>query len=518
MTKILSRLENQAVVVGSGLAGLLTALSLAPTPVVLVTRSKLGAETSSAWAQGGIAASLGDDDHAGLHIADTLAAGHGLCDEEAVRTIITQAPDAIAMLERFGVRFDRDAHGKLVFGLEAAHGRRRIVHVGGDGAGAAIVKALIDAVRHTPSITVLEGVEAHRLLVDDHGVCGLLCSANGVALYLKSRRAVLATGGIGGLFEATTNPAGNFGQGIALAARAGAVLADMEFVQFHPTALDTGRMPPSMPLPLVSEALRGEGAILINEKGERFMAAIPGAELAPRDVVARAIASQIRQGGHVFLDARKAIGTRFPQRFPAIDQFCRQVGVDATTDPIPVTPAVHYHMGGVATDLGGRSSLPGLWVAGEAACTGLHGANRLASNSLLEAAVMGARVGADIQQSEFARQAGLDAGHTAVAAPDPALVRPLVSRHLGILRHGAGIDQAVAQLLPLAIEDGPAGDPAIVALLVAVFAANRRESRGSHARTDFPGTVTMAVRQKMTLAEALDRAGAGQHEPLARSA
>jgi L-aspartate oxidase len=507
-------LSGHVVVVGSGLAGLITALSLSPMLVVLVTRSKLGAETSSAWAQGGIAASMGDDDHADLHIADTIAAGHGLCDPEAVRTIITEAPRAIATLERHGVRFDREAGGKLVLGLEAAHGRRRIVHVGGDGAGAAIVKTLTDAVMRTPSITVLEGVEARRLQVNDRGVCGLLCAdATGALLHLKSTRAVLATGGVGGLYDATTNPTGNFGQGIALAARAGAMLADMEFVQFHPTALDTVQMP----LPLVSEAVRGEGAVLLNEKGERVMQAIAGAELAPRDVVARAIASEINRGGRVFLDARTALGSHFPQRFPAIDRLCKQAGIDAVKDPIPVRPAVHYHMGGVATDLSGRSSLPGLWVVGEAACTGLHGANRLASNSLLEAVVMGERAARDIGGTEAMVQ-GADIATRLPAIASATRLRPIVSRHLGLIRNAAGIGEAIAQFLPFALREGTERDPAIVALLIAVFAANRRESRGAHTRSDFPETAPTAQQQMMTLEQALSLAGVDRHEPLARSA
>ena len=511
-------LTGHVVVVGSGLAGLITALSLAPMPVVLVTRSGLGAETSSAWAQGGIAASLGDDDRADLHIADTLVAGHGLCDEQAVRTIITAAPQAISTLERYGVRFDRDCRGKLVLGLEAAHCRHRIVHVGGDGAGAAIVAALVETVRNTGSITVLEGVEGRRLKVDDHGVRGLVCSAGNSMLYLASTRVVLATGGLGGLYDATTNPAGNFGQGIALAARAGALLADMEFVQFHPTALDVSRMP----LPLVSEAVRGEGAVLINEKRQRFMATTDGGELAPRDVVARAIAREISRGGRVFLDTRSALGPKFPIRFPAIDRFCYTAGINAVDEPIPVRPAAHYHMGGVATDLTGRSSIPGLWVVGEAACTGLHGANRLASNSLLEAVAMGDRAARDIKGSKTGRsvteRAVTEDTDYLPQPSDATRVRPIASRHLGLIRSGGGLDDAIASLLPLVEQDGDESDPAIVALLIAVFAANRRESRGAHARTDFPVAAPTATRQMMTFAQVLDLASARRHQTLARSA
>lgn len=509
----LDRGTHDCVIVGSGIAGLVTALSLAPMRVMLVTRSTLGAESSSGWAQGGIAASMDDDDDADLHIADTLAAGHGLCDVEAVRTIVSAAPAAIALLERHGVHFDRDAHGRLALGLEAAHGRRRIVHVQGDGSGAAIVNALADAVLRTPSITVLESVEARRLIVDEHRVSGLVCATADGTIQLPARRIVLATGGIGGLYGATTNPAGNFGQGIALAARAGAALADMEFVQFHPTALDTGEMP----LPLVSEAVRGEGAILLNERGERFMRSSAGAELAPRDVVARAISGEIERGGRVFLDARPALGARFADRFPAIDRLCRQAGIDPTRTPIPVCPAVHYHMGGVATDLHGRSTVAGLWVVGEAACTGLHGANRLASNSLLEAVVMAERAARDITGSTD--RAPATTWPVLIAPrPDPEAIRTIATRHLGLFRDERGLETAVAHLAPLVLQDGVASDPATVALLVAVFALRRRESRGAHARTDFPAPASVASRQAMTLADALDLTGLHLSPSLSRSA
>jgi L-aspartate oxidase len=268
----------------------------------------------------------------------------------------------------------------LLLGLEAAHGRRRIVHAGGDRSGSEIMRALIAAVRQTPSITVLDGVEARRLLVADGRVAGVLAASATETLVLPASRVVIATGGLGGLYRHTTNPLGALGQGVALAARAGAVLADMEFVQFHPTALDVGLDP----MPLVSEAVRGEGAVLIDESGGRFTD-----ELKPRDQVSRAVWRHLGDGHPVFLDAREALGTRFAARFPAIAAHCRAAGLDPARDAIPVRPAVHYHMGGIAVDAEGRSTVPGLWAAGEVAATGLHGANRLASNSLLEAAVCG---------------------------------------------------------------------------------------------------------------------------------
>ncbi|MFB9949756.1 L-aspartate oxidase [Rhizobium puerariae] len=516
MTELPNRLAGRVAIVGSGLAGLVTALTLAPQPVVLVTRAGLGAETSSAWAQGGIAASLGADDNADLHLADTLAAGDGLCDVAAAASILKAAPAAIAMLEKFGVRFDRTADGVFSLGLEAAHSRRRIVHVEGDGSGAAIVRALVEAVRKTPSITVLGDVEARRLLVDDGRISALLCATRSGALVLPASRIVLATGGLGGLYEATTNPVGNYGQGVMLAARAGAELADMEFVQFHPTALDS----PRRPLALVSEAVRGEGAVLVNEKGERFLVREPGAELAPRDVVARAISAELGRGGRVFLDARKALGRKFASRFPAIDGLCREAGIDPSTDLIPVRPAVHYHMGGVATDINGRSSVPGLWAVGEAASTGLHGANRLASNSLLEAAVMGMQAARDIA-GVLAPTDGTAATAPATGLPPPAdlsMVPPVVSRHLGVLRNAGAMHDAIASLLPLIESEEASSDPALVALLIAVFASLRRESRGAHARPDFPLKLASAERRTMRLAEALDIARETASHPLARSA
>ena len=512
MTEVFEQLAGRTVIVGSGLAGLMTALTLAPEPSVIVTRAVLGAETSSAWAQGGIAASVGADDSSALHLADTLAAGDGLCDPTVAAGIIAEAPAAIAALEQAGVRFDRNAAGQLSIGLEAAHSRRRIVHAEGDGSGAAIIGALVEAVMRTPVITVLEGFEARRILMDGERVAGLLCATANRAAILPTSRVVLATGGIGGLYEATTNPMGNFGQGIALAARAGAALADMEFVQFHPTALDSRRRP----LALVSEAVRGEGASLVNERGERFMALISGAELAPRDVVARAISAEIARGGRVFLDARDALGSRFAARFPVIATLCGEAGIDPATDLIPVRPAVHYHMGGVATDANGRSSVPGLWVAGEAASTGLHGANRLASNSLLEAVVMGMRAARDISATDMRATRFVKADALPVPI-DASLVRPIVSRHFGVLRNAGAIQGAIAALLPLAEGNGPAADPAVVALLIAVFASLRMESRGAHARTDFPLKFGDAKRRRMRLADALDIARATPPYSLAYS-
>lgn len=501
------------IVIGSGIAGLTTALALAPHKVLLITKAGLGEQTSSAWAQGGIAAAVGADDSAELHLADTLAAGDGLVDETAARSILADAADAIHWLESKGARFDRHTDGAFALGLEAAHSRRRIIHASGDASGASVVNALLRQVRDTPSITVMAGAQAQRLLVADGRIAGVIVIQEGAARTIMSGAVVLATGGIGGLYEATTNPIGNFGQGIALAARAGAVLSDMEFVQFHPTALASTRTP----LALISEAVRGEGAHLLNERGERFMADVPGAELAPRDVVARAISAEIARGGQVFLDARPALGDRFAARFPSITALCLEAGIDPGRQAIPVRPAVHYHMGGVATDLNGRTSVEGLWAVGEVACTGLHGANRLASNSLLEATVMGLSAAQDIAKTDTRPgPAYLETVEPRrVSLPDASLMS-LVTRSLGVLRQEAGLEQAIALLRPLALEQG--SDAALVALAIAAFAVERRESRGAHARTDYPQSHAQAERQRMSLPEIIERTRALDNAPLAKSA
>jgi len=306
--------RGRVVIVGAGVAGLMTALELAPRPVAVLSKGPVGAESSTLWAQGGMAAALGANDSPAQHAADTMAAGDGLCDAAVVDRFARAAPAAIEKLARFGARFDRTNEGGFALGLEAAHCRPRIVHATGDGAGRELMRALIAAARATPSIEILERFEARRIVVEDNSVRGVLTVGPGGPVLFATDKAVIATGGIGGLFEESTNPLGSFGQGLALAARAGAALGDMEFVQFHPTALDIA----ARPTPLVSEAVRGEGAILIDETGDQFMRDVPGQELAPRDVVARAIWRRRARGRRVFLDARAAIGTHFETRFPII--------------------------------------------------------------------------------------------------------------------------------------------------------------------------------------------------------
>jgi L-aspartate oxidase len=506
--------RGTAIIIGGGLAGLSAALALAPEPVILLSKAPLGIEASSSLAQGGIAASLGPDDDLAHHLADTLKAGDGLCDERVARTILAAAPDAIEGLIRLGVLFDRDGKGRLVLGLEAAHSRRRIVHAGGDSTGREIMRTLARSVRETPSITLMEGASARRLFIEDGALRGVLVDSNrGGPVIFATERAVIATGGIGGLFQYGTNPAGSWGQGLALAAKAGALMADLEFIQFHPTALDSS----SFPLKLISETVRGEGAILVDEAGYRFMASVPGAELAPRDIVARAVWQHMAAGHRVFLDARDIPGLDFPHRFPAITRFCHEAGVDPVTELIPVRPAAHYHMGGIAVDLAGRTSIEGLWACGEAACTGLHGANRLASNSLLEAAVCGRFVAESVKGTAPGRKRKPHSGEYEyrIIATDPSSVRRILSRAAGVLRSADSLATAADQLLPLTLERGVASDSAAIGLMIVIAALNRQESRGAHARSDFPNRAAKARRTVLRFAEAIAAAQELVSEPVA---
>ncbi|HLZ65308.1 MAG TPA: L-aspartate oxidase [Aliidongia sp.] len=505
MTIDTRELAGRPVIVGAGLAGLIAALTMAPRPVVVVTKMPLGTGAASCWALGGLAAAVLPGDAPALHGADTIAAGAGLCDPAIVARIVGAAPAAVETLLRLGVPFDRDAQGQLLASLEAAHGRARVLHIGGDTSGREIMKAIVAAVRATPSITVLEA-EAHRLVVGSR-VEGVALGRDGEGFVLPTGQVLLATGGLGGLWRHTTNPPGAIGQGPALAARAGVPLVDLEFMQFHPTAVDTG----ADPMPLASEALRGDGAILVDETGRRFMADIPRAELAPRDVVARAVWAELEAGRRVFLDGTATIGARFPSRFPAITAVCRAAGIDPATMPIPIRPAAHYHMGGIMTDEQGRTGLDGLWAAGECASTGLHGANRLASNSLLEAVVMGEAAARDMMAAETAP---LPAASPEVAVPPPdpvglADVRRLLTAHVGVLRDAAGLRHAILGLAPIVERGSAAATPALAALMMAVAALDRTESRGGHTRTDHPKAVeALARRRPLTAAEAARRLAA----------
>ena len=490
----LTRNTDNVVIVGGGLAGLFCALKLAPRPVTVISAAPLGQGASTAWAQGGIAAAVAEGDSAEAHAADTVAAGAGLVDETIALGIAREAGARIHDLLRYGVPFDRDLEGRLAVGREAAHSARRIVHVRGDMAGQAIISALTEAVRATPSIRVIEGYAAEALLTEDGAVTGLqlrkVGDAGAIPLTIASRAVVLATGGIGHLYAVTTNPAEASGLGLAIAARAGAVIADPEFVQFHPTAIMAGRDP----APLATEALRGEGATLINDRGERFMPARhPLAELAPRDIVARGVFAEITAGRGAFLDAREALGARLAEEFPTVYASCIAAGIDPASQPIPVAPAAHYHMGGIAVDAHGRSSLRGLWAGGEVSSTGAHGANRLASNSLLEAVVYAARIAEDINGSNISAPGRLqatpmDMRNSARSAPSEASLRAMMSSHVGVIRDGERLAEAVRAFACIERDAGNVTlrNMATTALLVAASAWARRESRGAQYRMDYP--------------------------------
>ena len=489
-------------VIGSGIAGLRAALSLADAGDVVILTKADPRESNTGYAQGGIAAALGSDDNTQLHVQDTMAAGDGLCSAPAVDVLVTEGVRYVRELIDWGAEFDRDAEGGLALGREAAHSVRRVLHAR-DATGREIARLLWSRVSGSARIRVVDDAQATALLGTD-GTCegaGYVAS-DGTRGEVRAPRTLLATGGAGQVFRETTNPAIATGDGIAMAALAGARVADLEFVQFHPTALSV----PGAPRFLLSEALRGEGARLVNGDGERFVGRYEEAgDLAPRDRVSRAIVREIeRTGGPVYLTMAHLDHGFVRQRFPTIAQACARAGLDLATDRIPVSPAAHYVMGGVETDLHGRTSLPQLFAAGEAACTGVHGANRLASNSLLEGLVFGARAAVAMQQPLCPAELlahdvatwSVTPG-TTVSVPDADTVRDLMWRRAGLLRDDAGLTAAVGQLTKWAA--AAAGDRTVVdehrrrvrslivvGLLIARAALRRQESRGGHYRTDFP--------------------------------
>lgn len=487
------RIRTRFVVIGSGIAGLQTAWRASDHGDVVVLTKRSLKDSATSWAQGGIAAALGAGDSPELHRIDTLAAGAALCDAAAVEVLVAEGPARVRELADAGAVFDTDTSGRFTLGREAAHSRKRIVHAKGDQTGAEVSRALIHRVQERPNITVLETARALDLVVANGRCCGVRANVGGKAVEIISDATVISAGGCGQLYRYTTNPLVATGDGYAIARRAGAKLADMEFVQFHPTALDT----PENPLALISEAVRGEGAVLLNDRGVRFMIKKhKQAELAPRDIVAREIYRVQMSGSRVWLDARM-LSRSFARRFPGILQLCLARGIDPRRELIPVTPAAHYMMGGIVTDLAGRSSLERLYACGEVSRTGVHGANRLASNSLLEGLVFAERVARDMvnqpklprvpRATKFEIPRLRDGGAAQVAADE---IRQVMWTHASIDRNAKGlrearkaIDAIRARLSPGATEEINMAD---TARMIVDSALLRRESRGGHYRSDFP--------------------------------
>ena len=499
------RIEADVIVVGSGIAGLATAMHArrAGHRVLLVTKAKVD-EGSTRWAQGGIAAALSDDDSPAEHLADTMVAGAGLCDPDAVRVLAYEGPAAVRRLVSWGAAFDLDDAGALSLTREGGHHRNRIAHAGGDATGVEISRALVHAVEQDDGIELIEHALVLDLLKDDEG------AAQGLTLHVMGEgqrdgvgaalapAVVLATGGIGQVFASSTNPTVATGDGLALGIRAGAEVADIEFVQFHPTVLWVGSGSRGQQ-PLISEALRGEGAVLLDDQGERFLVGQhPMAELAPRDVVAKAIMRRMEETGrpHVWLDARGFDDQMWLKRFPNILESCRQHGIDPRTDLIPVVPAQHYVSGGLLTDVNGRTSIQGLFAVGECACTGVHGANRLASNSLLEGLVFADRIGALLAKGLPPRREPLPRGEESalIGADERESIAQLMTANVGVLRTADSMRSAtegiVAALAHSSDEPHTAAwettNIAMVALVLTQAARLREETRGSHWREDFP--------------------------------
>ncbi|GGU46230.1 L-aspartate oxidase [Streptomyces violascens] len=508
-------IDADVVVVGSGVAGLTAALrcTAAGLATVVVTKARLD-DGSTRWAQGGIAAALGEGDTPEQHLDDTLVAGAGLCDEDAVRLLVTEGPDAVRRLIATGAHFDTDDSGAISLTREGGHHRRRIAHAGGDATGAEISRALVEAVR-TRAVRTIENALVLDLLKDEDGrTAGITLHVMGEGQHdgvgaVRAPAVVLATGGMGQVFSATTNPSVSTGDGVALALRAGAEISDLEFVQFHPTVLFLGADSEGQQ-PLVSEAVRGEGAHLVDAAGTRFMLGQHElAELAPRDIVAKAITRQMQARGteHMYLDARHFGAAMWEQRFPTILAACRSHGIDPVTEPIPVAPAAHYASGGIRTDRHGRTTVPGLYACGEVACTGVHGANRLASNSLLEGLVFAENIAADIAAGastpvrDKAVGSALPAGAHGEPVPllDPAAriqIQRIMTEGAGVLRSADSLAEAAGRLEAIRADEHKAAVPGVeawettnlllVSRVLVAAAAAREETRGCHWREDRP--------------------------------
>ena len=517
--------DADAIVVGAGAAGLSVALGLSGRRVHVFAKGPLDLTGNSPLAQGGVAAAVGPGDTPAQHAADTLAAGGAACDPQAVARLTAEGPARLAELIELGARFDRGAAGELDLAREAAHSRQRILHAR-DATGAEIVRALREAVAQTRGAVIFERSVVLELATSAGRVVGVVARhSDGTVVIHRAPSVILATGGIGRLYSRTTNPAEATGDGVALAWRAGARLTNLEFVQFHPTALDVGEDP----MPLLTEALRGAGARLVDEDG-RPLFDTPDGELQARDVVARHIWAALADGRRPLLDAREAVGESFPERFPTVFEACRKHGLDPRLEAIPVAPAAHYHMGGVLVDLDGRTSRPGLWAAGEVACTGVHGANRLASNSLLEALVFGARAAGSVETalSQGPRPSVLGDVTPPVSIPgelSPELdrlesrVRQLMWDNAGLVRSAHGLRGALDGIAAIESRLPPGAEQlrnlVTVARLITRAALTRTESRGAHFRTDHP-EVEAKWRRRLVLSLRGGELQAG-FEPLAVS-
>ena len=486
-------------VVGAGLAGLYLALKLAPRKVYVLTSRRSSVGSASAWAQGGIAAALSPDDTADSHAKDTIAAGDGLVDPEIARILATEGPARVRDLDALGVPFDRNDKGELYLSLEAAHSIPRVARVKGDTAGAEIIKIMVQRAQAAEHIEGIIGWRAESLLQDGNGaIAGALArNDEGAMLGIEADITVMATGGVGGLFAVTTNPRTARGDALGMAAVVGAKLRDMEFVQFHPTAIDIGRDP----APLATEALRGEGAVLTNAIGERFMQNYhEQGELAPRDDVARAIFAEIEAGRQPFLDCRKAIGSHFDEEFPTVFESCMSAGIDPRTGLIPVAPAVHYHMGGLATDSYGQTSLDSLIAVGECSATGVHGANRLASNSLLEAVVFGGRAAEYINSRDWAERRAGTIRIQPWLSMGPKISQTLrngMTTKCGVRRNAVKLNELITLIDQLIDQVGRA-NPLIASRIIATAALAREESRGGHFREDFQEEADKAISSYLT--------------------
>jgi len=486
-------LQTPILILGSGVAGLSVAFHLEERSAILLSKSPFARGGSTILAQGGIAASIAEDDSPALHAEDTIEAGAGLSKKDIVELVTEEAPEQIRELIRIGAVFDRNRDGKLQLGREGAHSRRRIVRANGDASGAELARALGRAVALKPQIRLFDGVFALDFILDQGRVVGVnAVDAEGEPIVILAGVTIVATGGIGRLWLRTSNPEGATGDGLAMAIRAGARVSGLEFMQFHPTGLL--RSGPG-PLPLLTEALRGEGAHLVDERGRRFLTEIDArGELAPRDIVARGIFRHQREQHDVFLDA-SPLKLDFERRFPTVSDFCRKEGLRPGVDPLPITPVAHYLMGGIVTDRNGRSSLPGLYACGEVASTGLHGANRLASNSLLEGLVFGARIGKFLSRSPLSIPRSPGHRRIRVQALDrenPALIhrlQVLMQEEAGIIRSEGGLRRALEEIGEIRAQltgPGEVLNMLDVAENLCRAALVRRESRGSHYRRDFP--------------------------------